>query len=98
MTMMKHLILLIIKYKDYFIGLCIGIPFLAIGILIGPADRGKYRIYAAGQAWSTNHFQVSGNTVYFTSTDDKNVCIVGDYTLIYERESEQQGTAETAAK
>ena len=95
--MIKNLLShLITKHKDWLIGLCIAIPMLGLAMCMGPRDKAKYQIYAVGRYWDTNHFQVSGNTVYFTSTDGKNVCIVGDYTLIYERENDTQRTQEQA--
>lgn len=49
-------------------------------------DKSKYTIYAADKVYHCNEFQVSGTTIYFRDTNKKNVCINGNYTLIYETE------------
>lgn len=50
----------------------------------------KYTIYAANKIYYCNEFQVTGNTIYFRDTEKRNVCINGNYTLIYEREEEKK--------
>lgn len=47
-------------------------------------SKAKYTIYAADHIYHTNQFNVSGNTIYFRDIDKTNVCINGNYTLIYE--------------
>lgn len=49
----------------------------------------KYVIYAADKVYRCNEFQVSGTTIYFKDSRNKNVCINGNYTLIYETEDKQ---------
>lgn len=45
----------------------------------------KFIIYAADRRYETNQFNVSGKTIYFSDARTKhNVCINGEYTLIYE--------------
>lgn len=51
--------------------------------------NGKYVISAANRTYYTNQFTVTGNTIYFQDVDKKNVCITGQYTLIYEKDSEE---------
>lgn len=46
----------------------------------------KYTVYAADKVYYCNEFNVSGNTIYFKDSHKKNVCINGNYTLIYETE------------
>lgn len=50
------------------------------------APKSKYTIYAAEHIYHTNEFNISGNTIYFRDVNKKNVCINGNYTLIYETE------------
>jgi hypothetical protein len=54
-----------------------------IGLFI-PDKPAKYTIYAADRVYHCNQFNVAGRTIYFQDTNKKNICINGDYTLIYE--------------
>ncbi len=50
-----------------------------------PKDS-KYIIYAADKKYHANEFTVTGRTIYFKDClSNKNVCINGEYTLIYEK-------------
>lgn len=50
----------------------------------------KYIIYAADRRYEANEFNVSGKTIYFKDARSKhNVCINGEYTLIYETVPEE---------
>ncbi len=63
------------------------ITFVTVIVFMIFSDpSGKYTIYAADRVYYCNQFQVAGRTIYFKDTDDKNVCINGDYTLIYEND------------
>ena len=70
----------------YFLG-----GFISMWIVFGvielfTPDKSKYTIYAADKVYHCNEFVVSGTTIYFRDTNKKNVCINGNYTLIYETE------------
>lgn len=73
----------------YFLGGFISM-WMVLGViqLLKP-DNSKYTIYAADKVYHCNEFQVSGNTIYFKDIRKKNVCINGNYTLIYETEDKQ---------
>ena len=59
-------------------------------------EEGKYHIYTANKHYTCNHFQISGSTIYFTDVNGNNVCISGDFTLIYETENKTQSAKESA--
>jgi hypothetical protein len=59
---------------------------IGVGVRTSIKNRGKYVVHAANRTYYCNEFQVSGTTIYFRDTDKKNVCINGNYTLIYETE------------
>jgi cbb3-type cytochrome oxidase cytochrome c subunit len=73
----------------FVIGLIIVVSFIRLIALFVPNPQTKYTIYAADKVYHCNEFQVSGNTIYFKDTRKKNVCINGNYTLIYETEDKQ---------
>lgn len=73
----------------FVIGLLIVVSFIRLIALFVPNPQTKYTIYAADKVYHCNEFQVSGNTIYFKDTRKKNVCINGNYTLIYETEDKQ---------
>jgi hypothetical protein len=54
-----------------------------------PSPPHKYVIYAADKVYYCNEFTVTGNTIYFRDSRKKNVCIHGNYTLIYETEDKK---------
>lgn len=95
MTVIKRLYL-------YLQGMVVWLVFFMLLIATMIVDActetgGKYHVYAAGKHYQCNHFQVSGKTIYFADTHGNNVCIVGDYTLVYERnESDTQTTKKPA--
>lgn len=62
------------------------ITFVRLIALFIPTPQSKYTIYAADKVYHCNEFNVSGNTIYFKDSRKKNVCINGNYTLIYETE------------
>ena len=55
-----------------------------VALFISHAPNYKYTIYAADKVYHCNQFNVTGNTIYFKDVAKKNVCINGNYTLIYE--------------
>lgn len=57
-----------------------------VALFISQTPNYKYTIYAADKVYHCNQFDVSGNTIYFKDVNKKNVCINGNYTLIYETE------------
>lgn len=63
--------------------LCVVTLVKLIGLFV-PDKPAKYTIYAADRVYKCNQFNVSGRTIYFKDVNKKNVCINGDYTLIYE--------------
>lgn len=63
------------------------VKFISLFTSDGPA---KYTIYAADKLYYCNEFNVSGNTIYFKDLRKKNVCINGNYTLIYETEEDNK--------
>lgn len=70
----------------YFLGGFISM-WMVFGVIeLFTPDKSKYTIYAADKVYHCNEFQVSGTTIYFRDTNKKNVCINGNYTLIYETE------------
>jgi len=73
----------------FVIGLIIVVSFIRLIAIFVPNPQTKYTIYAADKVYHCNEFQVSGNTIYFRDTRKKNVCINGNYTLIYETEDKQ---------
>ena len=62
------------------------ITFVKLISLFTSDKPAKYTIYAADKVYYCNEFNVSGNTIYFKDNRKKNVCINGNYTLIYETE------------
>jgi len=62
---------------------------IGVGINTSIKDKGKYVVYAANRTYYCNEFQVSGTTIYFRDSRKKNVCINGNYTLIYETEDKK---------
>ena len=60
------------------------VTFVKLISLFIPDKPAKYTIYAADRVYHCNQFNVTGRTIYFRDTNKKNVCINGDYTLIYE--------------
>jgi len=73
-----------------FIWIILGIFFFTAMIVDGCSEpRAKYTVYAAGRHYSCNQFQITGNTIYFTDTEHHNVCISGQFTLIYETQNEK---------
>lgn len=60
------------------------VTFVKLISLFTSNEPAKYTIYAADRIYHCNQFNVSGRTIYFRDTNKKNVCINGDYTLIYE--------------
>lgn len=67
---------LVLAFIVFFIILC-------TTVLTEP--RGKYVIKAGERTYYCNKFTVTGNTIYFTDVNKSNVCISGQYTLIYEK-------------
>ncbi len=65
----------------------LGVVFIGSDIT---RDSGKYIIYAAQRTYRTNNFQTYGRTIYFKDVNNKNVCITGDYTLIYEKDISEE--------
>ena len=82
----------ILKTKLY--GLMTAIVIVPVGFVIGiiyliyeaNLPEGKYTIYAANKTYHADNFQTFGRTIYFRDKHKKNVCITGEYTLIYETE------------
>ncbi len=70
----------------FVMGLLVVVTFFRMTVLFIPNTPSKYTIYAADHVYHTNEFNVSGNTIYFRDVNKKNVCINGNYTLIYETE------------
>jgi hypothetical protein len=70
----------------FVMGLLAVVTFVRMIALFIPNTKSKYTIYAADKVYHCNEFQVSGNTIYFRDSRKKNVCINGNYTLIYETE------------
>jgi hypothetical protein len=70
----------------FVMGLLVVVTFFRMIVLFIPNPPSKYTIYAADHVYHTNEFNVSGNTIYFRDVNKKNVCINGNYTLIYETE------------
>lgn len=70
-------------------GLIAVVSFIRLIALFVPNTKAKYVIYAADKVYYCNEFQVSGTTIYFRDSRKKNVCINGNYTLIYETEDKQ---------
>ncbi len=62
---------------------------IGVGISTSIKNKGKYVVYAANRTYYCNEFQVSGTTIYFRDSNKKNVCINGNYTLIYETEDKK---------
>lgn len=62
---------------------------IGVGINTSIKTKGKYVVYAANRTYYCNEFQVSGTTIYFRDSNKKNVCINGNYTLIYETEDKK---------
>jgi len=60
------------------------VTFVKLISLFTSDKPAKYTIYAADRVYHCNQFNVTGRTIYFRDTNKKNVCINGDYTLIYE--------------
>ena len=65
------------------------VGFLSVSLLMGMVivlnpKESKYTIYAAEKTYHCNQFVVTGRTIYFKDVNGKNVCINGEYTLIYE--------------
>lgn len=62
------------------------VGYLTYKLITKPDSTVKYTIYAADKTYHANEFTVTGNTIYFRDcVNNKNVCINGQYTLIYER-------------
>lgn len=73
----------------------VAIPVLIVAgftVLIYEAtsDEAKYIIYAGNRTYYADNFQTFGRTIYFRDIHKKNVCITGEYTLIYETEVSKQ--------
>jgi hypothetical protein len=73
----------------FVMGVIAVVTFVRVVALFIPNTDSKYVIYAADRVYRCNEFQVSGNTIYFKDIHKKNVCINGNYTLIYETEGKQ---------
>jgi hypothetical protein len=69
--------------------LMIVVTFIRLIALFVPNTKTKYVVYAADKVYRCNEFRVSGNTIYFKDSRKKNICINGNYTLIYETEDKQ---------
>ena len=72
------------KVIVFVLSLMILVTFIRLVGLFIPDKPAKYTIYAADRVYHCNQFNVAGRTIYFRDTNKKNVCINGDYTLIYE--------------
>ena len=72
------------KVVVYLLSLMLLATFIRLVGLFIPDKPAKYTVYAADRIYHCNQFNVSGRTIYFTDTNKKNICINGDYTLIYE--------------
>ena len=76
-----------LKKGVLFVGvLLLVVTFVRMVALFLPNPKTKYTIYAADKVYHCNQFDVTGNTIYFKDVNKKNVCINGNYTLIYETE------------
>jgi hypothetical protein len=73
----------------FVMGVMLVVTFVRMVALFIPSTDSKYIIYAADKVYRCNEFQVSGNTIYFKDIHKKNVCINGNYTLIYETEDKK---------
>lgn len=73
----------------FVMGVIIVITFVRVVSIFIPNTDSKYVIYAADKVYRCNEFQVSGNTIYFKDIHKKNVCINGNYTLIYETDGQE---------
>lgn len=67
--------------------LCLTFIVVFVFSLSNPVS--KYKVYAADQVYYTNKFQITGNTIYFSDIYGKNVCIVQNFTLIYEKDKDK---------
>ena len=74
------------------------IKYFAVGILSTTLylfihelnkPEAKYTVYAAGNKYTCDHFTISGKTIYFDDLDNNRVFINGEFTLIYERDKNQ---------
>lgn len=87
---------LILKIKIYALMAAIVLAPLAlfVGLILlfveANSQEGKYTIYAANKTYHTDNFQTAGQTIYFRDVHKKNVCITGQYTLIYEKELSEE--------
>lgn len=72
------------KILVFVMSLMLLVTFIRLIGLFIPDKPAKYTIYAADRVYHCNQFNVTGRTIYFRDTNKKNVCINGDYTLIYE--------------
>lgn len=87
---------LILKIKLY--GLMTAIVFAPVALFIGMillfveanSREAKYIIHAANKTYYADNFQTFGRTIYFKDVHDKNVCVTGEYTLIYEKEVSEE--------
>ena len=76
------------KFIEYFaVALCA--IMISAGIQQCDKPEGKYTVYAAGNKYSCNHFTISGKTIYFDDLDNNRVFINGEFTLIYEKDKDQ---------
>lgn len=74
------------KLIVFVLALMIVVTFIRMIALFVPNTKTKYTIYAADKVYHCNEFVISGTTIYFKDSRKKNVCINGEYTLIYETE------------
>lgn len=59
--------------------------FIVVFEMVNSTKPAKYIIYAADRRFEANQFNVCGRTIYFKDVrTNNNVCINGEYTLIYE--------------
>lgn len=81
---MNQLIIIVKRFWLVIAGAVFALVLIAFELSINHKTN-KYIIYAAERRYETNEFNVSGNTIYFKDARSKhNVCINGQYTLIYE--------------
>lgn len=75
------------KFIEYF---AVGIfaTMIFAGLQQCDKPKGKYTVYAAGRRYNCNQFTISGKTIYFDDLDNNRVFINGEFTLIYERDKD----------
>lgn len=71
------------------LGILIGAVLLTLLMAyLSKGPESKYKIIAADHTYYCNQFTYQGRTVYFKDINGDSICITGDFTLIYERDKD----------